>query len=233
MTTISVIIPAYNEEKYIEKTLKSIQKLDRKPDELIVVDSGSTDKTVKIARSLGAEILAVKQRGIGLARNSGLKKAKGDIVAFTDADTVVPKDWLTKIEETLADPKVVGVYGIFTVPDGELLYRLHIAYTGAWLNRIYYLFGILMAPGQNMAFKRKVGIAAGGFPEDFIIAEDIEMMSRLKKKGKVIFRQDLVVVSSGRRGKEGAPQLLARSFKFMFYYVFFKKGNKVGFPDIR
>src|SRR5512143_1531574 len=98
--TISVVIPAYNEEKYLPRTLESLKKLDRKPDEIVVVDGGSTDKTASIAREHGATVITVAHRGIGFARDKGLMKATGDIVAYTDADTVVPHDWLTKIETT-------------------------------------------------------------------------------------------------------------------------------------
>ena len=230
--TITVIIPAYNEEELISKTFESLKKLERKPDELIVVDSNSTDKTVKIAKSYGAKVLEVEKRGIGFAREKALQAGKCDIVAFTDADTIVPKDWLTKIEETLLRPGVVGVFGTYRVPSGWWVYRWYVNYLQPILNQIYLWFGIPMAPGQNMAFLRKIGIEAGGFPEDFLIAEDLEMASRLMKKGKVIFRQDLIVKSSGRRGDEGTKGI-SRIFKAFFLYFFFKKGNKIGFPDIR
>lgn len=230
--TISVVIPSYNEENYLPRTLDSLKKLDRKPDEVIVVDGGSTDATVKVAREHGADVIIVPHRGIGFARDKGLNKAKGDIVAFTDADTIVPHDWLTKIEETLVQPGVVGVFGGFRVPDGWWVYRWYVNYIQPWLNQVYYWFGIYMAPGQNMAFIRKTGLEVGGFPEDYKIAEDIEMVTRLRKKGKVVLRQDLIVLSSGRRGNEG-PSMMVRIFKAFFLYFFFKKANRIGFPDMR
>jgi len=229
---ITVIIPAYNEEKYLPKTLESLKRLDRTPDEVIVVDGGSTDNTAHVARKHGANVIIVPHRGIGFARQQGLKKATGDIVAYTDADTVVPNDWLVKIEETLEKPGVVGVFGTFRVPDGWWVYRWYINYIQPTLNQIYYWFGVYMAPGQNIAFIRTEGISAGGFPEDYKIAEDIEMARRLSTRGKVIFRQDLIVISSGRRGKEGVG-MMVRVFKAFFLYFFFKKANTIGFPDIR
>ncbi len=230
--TISVIIPAYNEEKYLPRTLDSLRTLDRKPDEVIVVDGGSTDNTAALAKKHGAKVIIVSHRGIGFARQQGLKKATRDIIAFTDADTVVPQDWLVKIEETLSRPTVVGVFGTFRVPDGWWVYRYYINYIQPWLNQLYYWFHLPMAPGQNIAFIRIVGLAAGGFPEDYKIAEDIEMMSRLWKKGRVVFRQDLIVQSSGRRGNEGVGMFI-RIFKAFFYYLVFKRANTIGFPDMR
>jgi peptidoglycan-N-acetylglucosamine deacetylase len=230
--TISVVIPAYNEEKYLPRTLESLHKLDRKPDEIIVVDGGSTDDTAKIARQNGATVITVAHRGIGFARDKGLEKANSDIIAFTDSDTVVPRDWLTKIEETLTRPGVVGVFGTFRVPDGWWVYRWYINYIQPGLNQLYYWLGIPMAAGQNIAFLRKVGLAVGGFPEDYKIAEDIEMATRLKKAGKVLLRADLIVSSSGRRGNEGIG-MMTRVFKAFFLYFIFKKANKIGFPDMR
>lgn len=229
---ITVCIPTFNEEKYLPQTLLSLRRLNRKPEEIIIVDSGSTDKTVEIARRAGAKVLIFHRRGIGYARQQGLKAATGDLIAYTDADTEVPTDWLNKIEETLIRPGVVGTFGIFRVPSGWWLYRSFVNYLQPTLNRIYYWLGIPMAPGQNIAFIRKVGLECGGFPEDFKIAEDIEMARRLMTKGKVIMRSDNIVTSSGRRGDEGT-NLFSRAIKAFFLYFVFRKANKIGFPDMR
>lgn len=231
--TISVIIPAYNEEKYLPRTLDTIRALDRKPDEMIVVDGGSTDKTAAVAKAHGARVITIPHRGIGFARQKGLDAASGDIVAFTDADTIVPKDWLTKIEQTLSRPGVVGVFGNFIVPDGWLPYRLYvntIQQVGNWL--WWHILRVPWAPGQNTAFLRQAGINAGGYPVDYKIAEDIEMVRRLMKIGKLVYRPDLLVISSGRRGNEGIG-LLTRVLKVFVYYFLFRRADIIGFPDIR
>lgn len=230
--TISVIIPAYNEEVYLPKTLNSLKKLNRQPDEIIVVNGSSEDKTSTTARQMGAKVLLVPHRGIGFARQQGLTQARGDVIAFTDADTIVPPDWLDKIITTLEKPGVVGVFGTFRVPDGWWVYRYYVNYFQPSLNQIYFWLGIPMAPGQNLAFWREKAIAAGGFPIDFKIAEDIEIVRRLMRLGKVVFRQDLIVTSSGRRGNEGIGALW-RIFKAFYYYFFFRQANRIGFPDMR
>lgn len=229
---ISVVIPAYNEERYLPKTLDSLKALDRNPDEIIVVDGASTDKTAEIAKKHGATVITVAHKGIGFARQQGLLKTTGDIVAYTDADTIVPKDWLVKIEETLSGPGVSCVFGTFRVPDGWLPYRFYINILQPVLNQIYFFFGVPMAPGQNIAFLRQKALDVGGFPTDYKIAEDIEMARRLKTVGKLIFRQDLIVISSGRRGNEG-PSMLGRVFKAFFLYFIFRQANTIGFPDQR
>lgn len=83
---LSVVIPVYNEEKYIRDCLLSIMKGIRTPDELIVVDGGSTDRTVAIARELGAIVLSNPYRNAAAGRNIGIKAATGRVVAFTDGD---------------------------------------------------------------------------------------------------------------------------------------------------
>lgn len=231
--TISVIIPAYNEERYLSRTLDTIRTLDRKPDEVIVVDGGSTDGTAAVAKKYDAKVLTIPHRGIGFARQKGLEAASGDIVAFTDADTTVPKDWLTKIEQTLSRPRVVGVFGNFIVPDGWLPYRLYvntIQQVGNWL--WWHILRVPWAPGQNTAFSRQAGINAGGYPVDYKIAEDIEMVRRLMRIGKLVYRPDLLVISSGRRGNEGIG-LLTRVLKVFVYYFLFHRADIIGFPDIR
>lgn len=230
--TISVVIPAYNEEKYLPGTLASIATLERKPDEVIVIDGGSTDKTADVARSLGARVVTTEHLGIGFARQKGIESAHGDVIAFTDADTIVPPHWLTVIETTLSRPGAVGIFGGFRVPDGPFPYRLYINVFQPFLNQMLFWFGFPMASGQNLAFWREKALDAGGFPVDYRIAEDIEMARRLKTKGKLVYLGDLVVSASGRRGNEG-PGMILRVAKAFFLYFFFRKANTIGFPDQR
>lgn len=232
--TISVVIPAYNEEKYIGQTLKSIQNQIRKPDEIIVVDASSTDRTAEVSRNYRAKVITEERRTIGFSRQVGLKAAKGEVVAFTDADAILPPNWLERVEAMLKQNGVVGVFGGFRVPDGPWWYRFYINVIQPILNYGYYTFlRIPMATGQNMAFYKRWALAAGGFPEEFKIAEDIEIARRLMRAGKIIFRQDFYVLASGRRGYEGFGRILNRIIKAFFYYFIFHRADKVGFPDVR
>lgn len=230
--TISLVIPAYNEEKYLPKTLASIAALTRKPDELILIDGGSTDATAKIAREAGAKVVTIPHRGIGFARQQGILAATGDVVAFTDADTLVPPTWLTKIEETLSRPGVVATYGHYIVEGGWWPYRFIINI----LQPPWVLFMRLihhpLAPGQNSAFWKKSALEAGGYPIDFLSAEDLEIARRLLKFGRVVYRPDNIVFSDSRRGNEGI-RFFTRVFPMMFRYLVFGKADTASFPDIR
>ncbi|MBI5621028.1 glycosyltransferase [Candidatus Gottesmanbacteria bacterium] len=232
--TVSVIIPALNEEKYLPQTLASVNALDRRPDEIIVVDAQSEDKTAAIAKSYGAKIVSVDRRSIGYSRNKGLEAAMGDIVAFTDADTILQHNWLSSILSLLEKHKAVGVFGGFRVPDGPWWYRLYINVFQPFANTLTYaIFRIPFATGQNMAFYRKNAVSAGGFPEDFKIAEDIEIARRVMSTGPIVFNQQFYVMASGRRGFEGFWQLISRSFTAFFYYFIYHKADKIGFPNVR
>ena len=95
---VSVVIPAFNEEKYIGKCLKSVVNQIMPADEIIVVNNNCTDKTEVIAKKFGARIVKEKVQGMTPARNRGFNSVKYEIIARTDADTVVPKDWIKIIK---------------------------------------------------------------------------------------------------------------------------------------
>ncbi len=233
--TISVVIPAYNEEKYLPKTLESLKKLDRKPDEIIIVDGGSTDATAKVARARGATVITVAHRGIGYARQEGLKHAKGDIVAYTDADTIVPHNWLDNIVADLSRPNASASYGgyrVTKVSNQGLFYIYFINWVNPILFRISSFFGLHLGGGQNISFWREKGLRAGGFPTNFKSVEDYEMLRRLSKVGKVIYNPHNFVLSSGRRAKEGAAMIL-RVTRGMIIYFLTGRADTFGFPDIR
>lgn len=232
--TITIIIPALNEEKYLPMTFASIKKMDRQPDEIIVVNAQSEDKTGVIAKNFGAKVVTVDRRSIGYSRQKGLEAATGDIVAYTDADTILPTDWLSTVLTIMEKQKVVGVFGGFRVPDGPWWYRAYINGIQPITNTITYaLFRIPFATGQNMAFYRTNALSAGGFPVDFKIAEDIEIARRVMSTGPIVFQQNFFVIASGRRGYEGFWQLITRGFSAFFYYFIYRRADKIGFPNLR
>ncbi len=233
---ISVVIPAYNEEKYIGRTLDSINNLEKKKDwdvEVLVINGGSTDNTENVAKSYGAKVINESHKGIGFARQEGIKHAKGEIVAFTDADTIVPEFWLLRHIETLLKQNVSFTYGTFRVKDGCFPYYHYINYiqpTSLWL--IHQILGKPMAAGQNLAFWRDKALAVGGFDDKILLFEDIDFAIRMKKVGKVIFIPDLVVISSGRRSNEGWKFFIRMTFVTLKYFLLGVR-SLGGFPDFR
>lgn len=107
---ISVIIPVFNEEKYIAKCIESIVKQSIKPFEIIVVDDGSIDNTSAIAKKYGINIFKLKHGGTGQAKNYGASKAKGEILIFIDADMYLDKDYIKNIISPILKEKCICTY---------------------------------------------------------------------------------------------------------------------------
>jgi len=133
---ISVVIPAYNEEKYLGRCLRALrnQNYPRSCYEVIVVDNGSTDSTAEIARSCGARVVREGVKGVAWARQRGALAAMGEVIAFTDADTIVLPHWLARIAAHFtADPTLGGLYGPVYFSGGRPHDRLIMIYPVTWL----------------------------------------------------------------------------------------------------
>lgn len=232
---ISIIIPSFNEEKYIGKTLASINKIDRGDHsiELLVIDNNSKDKTANVAKENGAKVYSIESPGVGFARQYGLKHATGEIVLFTDSDTEVPADWMIRHVKALQESGVSCTFGSFRVGGALTPFSFHANYIQPyWIGWANTLLGIPTASGQNIAFWRKLALEAGGFDEKLRIFEDIDFAIRLKKMGKVKYLFDSVVQTSGRRANEGLSYFWHVSV-LAFKYFILKKRDLGGFVSYR
>ena len=110
---VSIVVPAYNEEKTIEGCIQSLLGLTypKNKYEILIVDNNSNDKTAKIIQEYDISYLKETKPGPSAARNLGIKKAKGEIIAFIDADCVVDKNWLKNLVKGFDNPKIVGSGG--------------------------------------------------------------------------------------------------------------------------
>jgi glycosyltransferase involved in cell wall biosynthesis len=110
----TVVVPTYNRLNSLKDTIKSLLHQDFPDLEIIIVDDGSTDGTSiyldKIKRTRGLSVIHQINKGPAAARNSGIREAKGDIIAFTDDDCVVPPDWVSRITKEFKDP-IIGFIG--------------------------------------------------------------------------------------------------------------------------
>jgi GT2 family glycosyltransferase len=186
---ISVVVCAYNAERTIAACLESLRAL-RYPDyESIVVDDGSTDRTVQICqRHPEVRVLSQENRGLSAARNAGVQAATGEIVAFTDSDCVVDPDWLTYLAHTLRDGSYVAVGGPNLPPPEESRTAACVAASPG--GPMHVLLNDEVAehiPGCNMAFRKEVIEAIGGFDTIFRAAgDDVDVCWRLQNHGHVI-----------------------------------------------
>lgn len=202
---LSVIIPAFNEERYLPQTLahlrRAIGHLGAEPGrgvEILVVDNASTDRTAEIAEASGAKVIHVPEHNIGRVRNAGAAAASGDVLVFLDADTTVPEDVLSRIVQAMEVPTCLG--GAVDT-DHRPARRLIRLYLRTW-RMIGLLFG--MAQGALQFCRREAFSALGGYDESIYMGEDVDFYWRLGKLAKarsqhIRILRDIRVVPSARR----------------------------------
>ncbi|NTV01004.1 MAG: glycosyltransferase family 2 protein, partial [Methanoregulaceae archaeon] len=153
---ISVVIPSYNEEKNIAACLKSLsdQTIGRDEYEIIVVDGNSKDRTREIAAEYADMVFIQTSRKVGGARNDGARKAKGEILATTDADSIIPRDWLEVIRDGFShDPQIVQLYGPVDPLEGGLKNHLFLAFANNFSRIGYHTRLFYYTLGCNTAFR--------------------------------------------------------------------------------
>lgn len=178
----SLIIPAYNEERLLGRLLDSVDAARAtygRGDavELIVADNASTDRTAVIAATRGCRVIAVEKRVIAAARNAGARAARGEFLAFVDADAQVHPDTFVEIDRALADPRVVAG------ATGARLERwsIGIAFTYAMIVPIVFVTGM----DTGVTFCRKEDFEAiGGYDESRLVAEDVAFLWALRRLGQ-------------------------------------------------
>lgn len=199
---ISVIIPALNEERYINSSLNGLKNQTFKNFETIVVDGGSTDGTRNVAEK-NAKVIVERRKGAASARNTGAKIARGDILLFLDADTVPSKSLLSTYASAFKNGKVAVATGpIRPLEDTSLFVRTGYSFVSVLLVRVSILVGRPSVVGANFAVRKDAFKRAKGFNPKMITYEDWDLSVRLKKYGKVRFIQDAAVKTSIRRIKK-------------------------------
>jgi glycosyltransferase involved in cell wall biosynthesis len=186
---VSVVIPAYNEEESILKTLSSLSKsVTRRCVEFIVVNNNSKDTTAAIAHSTGARCILEPQQGITAARNAGLVAARGKYVLNADADTLYPPGWIEQMVTPLDNGKVTCVYGRFsfipTAGTPRLLYFFYEYIAGfmRWFNRTFREEAVNVY-GFNSGFKKEQALQVNGFDHPPGANEDGWLALKLREKG--------------------------------------------------
>ncbi|MFQ5944623.1 MAG: glycosyltransferase [Anaerolineae bacterium] len=212
---ISVVVPAFNEEEWIEACVRSLMNQDypRHLREVIVVDNSSSDRTAEIARAHGARVVREPERGVARARQRGAIAARGQILAGTDADTIAPRDWLRRIAQAFAaEPDLIAITGPLLLHDGTSAQRwLTENVLNAWL-RLNCGLGRYVFTGNNYAVRSEVYWNAGGFDTSLLSGEDTDLARRISRHGKVRFDSRVRMSMSSRRIKEGYGNLVLRTW---------------------
>ena len=195
----SVIIPALNEAKNLSRNLPQVRaQLDR-TDELIVVDNGSSDATVAIAKEHGADVVFESVRGRSQARNAGIKRSRGEIVVFLDADCLPEQDWLHHLIVGFEDARVGCVAGEITVSHGDNGLGRYLSKKGHLTQEVNFQHPFLPFGGSaNVAFRRSVLDKIGGFDENLFSGHDADLCWRMQLETdlKIIRAPDAIVYHS-------------------------------------
>lgn len=190
LPVVSVIIPALNEAENIERCLLSVinQEYPTSRYEIIVVDNGSLDSTVEIGRACGAAVYVLPQVSVAALRNHGAKKAKGDVLAFIDADCEAGEGWILKAVETLKKCGLTG-NGCLASSKGSIIEK-------AWgLHYLNQTGNERLILGGNMIVQRAVFDAIGGFDESLRSGEDYDICLRVIKSGGAVTRNEMLQVT--------------------------------------
>jgi glycosyltransferase involved in cell wall biosynthesis len=192
---ISFIVPAYNEEALIARTLEALNRAGTnlaETYEIVVADDASSDRTAAIAEAYGARLVSVSHRQIAATRNAGAREANGDKLIFVDADTVVSNEVVRAAVDAMDQGAAGG--GSAVGFDGRLPRYAELVFPV--MVRLFRVTGL--ACGCFLFCTRRAFDAVGGFDETLFASEEIAMSLALKRQGRfVVLRES--VISSGRK----------------------------------
>ena len=192
---ISVVIPALNEAECIESALQSVRR-QTPAHEIIVVDAGSLDETAAIASRYARVMQAPGGRSGQM--NAGAAQARGDILLFLHADTLLPSDGLERVRAALSDPACPGGAFRLSFDRATPLLRFY-----AWFSRLH--LPSLCFGDRGCFIRRSAFEESGGYP-DVPIFEDIELARKIHARGDFAFLKQCVT-SSARRFRKRGPLL--------------------------
>lgn len=210
---ISIIIPTLNEEETIGKLILHLQKRSAGYiTEIIVADGGSTDRTIEFARKMNAKVIKCKDKGRGVQMNEGASNAKGEILYFLHADTILPDGFDRLIIQAYKNGIKSGCFRL-RFDDTHWALRFY-----SWFTR--FETTLVRFGDQSLFVDKKLFSRLGGFDESLIVMEDQEIIRRLKKQTGFKLAKEYVVTSSRKYRENGVFRLqFIYSFIFTLYYA--------------
>ena len=237
---VSVIIPTHNRMEPLEKCLARVcsQDYPKKSYEIMVVDDYSTDGTPSLVRMLqkkhhNLHYLQIQRKSPGAARNAGLAKAKGEIIAFTDDDCVAPHDWISSLVKEFLGTDTAAVGGAVSNPTNRYIaHASHLLNFYPWLPAGKKRF-MKEIPTANVAYRRASiqGMLFPEFPNDSVYEDSLFNYALYRKEGKILFCPNIIVEHHAWGEDDGLKKffLLQRKKAYGFlrggYIVHGKKGT--------
>ncbi|MSR87118.1 glycosyltransferase [Candidatus Peribacteria bacterium] len=236
---VTVVIPAFNEEEHIAACLEAFTRQQTSiPFDIILVDNCSNDRTSEVAQTFASrlplKIIHEGKKGRGAARARGFAEATGSIILSTDADTIVPPNWVTAFAGALMlRQDVVAVTG-----------RPMLTEFSWWKNAVFntivplcivingFFFRNVGLSGFSFAVRKSAYDQAGGFDAEADAYEDLDLANRVRKIGKIVYLAHPAVIFSGRRFKHG---LIRGLFEYWhtFFHKFILRKRRVILSDVK
>jgi len=225
--TFSVIIPTLNEEENLGVCFKSLMEQTRGDFEVIIVDGGSRDRTVAMAERYGFDIIEVEKtrpHDVSAAKNEGARHAHGDFLFFLDADMALDSNCFEVLVEEYREPEVIGVACKVLPLEGKGLE-----------NAMYQCNNILARVANRIgvhelsyfschSYRKRFFEKAGGFREDLLACEDLDLSLRLSHLGRYIVTSRTTLWTSPRRLREWSyPGYVYRYLKYLTQYYLKKQ----------
>lgn len=189
---ISVIIPTYNDEGFIRSTISYLQDnaYTRLLKEIIVVDAGSTDSTIRIAQAAGATLLKSTRRNRAVQMNLGAEYAKGEILYFITPGTLPPQNYCNEIVRAALHGKSLGTFEVKYENNHWLLNTM------TWFANKKKKFTSL--DGQSLFVKKDLFDKAGRFREELALMEEHELVRRLKRYADFVILNDKIISTAAK-----------------------------------
>jgi glycosyltransferase involved in cell wall biosynthesis len=190
---ISVIIPAHNEERYLAQTLEALRRQNYGWFEVIVVANGCTDRTREVARGKCNRLIVLSQKGLGVARNLGARMARGELLLFLDADTLLEPMTLREVAQRFTAQDAAGtVRG--RPDDSRLPYRLIYG-----MKNFVHRYSLHPGSSGVMLCWKEQFVRVGGFDEALEVRENSDLLKRLRRLGHYKYIGSVSATTSMRR----------------------------------
>ncbi|MGS0748775.1 TIGR04283 family arsenosugar biosynthesis glycosyltransferase [Halpernia sp. GG3] len=209
---ISVVIPTFNEEDQITKTILEVKKRDlaKLVSEIIISDGQSTDKTINLAKMAGANVYLSPKKGRAAQMNFGASQAKNEIIYFLHADSIPPENFSEKILDAFKSNNKSGCFRL------EFDYKHWFLKANAWFTK--FDVNAIRFGDQSLFVTKEVFLKSGGFNENLLMMEDQEIISRIKKYGMFLVMDGAVITSARKYLDNGIYRMQGIFFKIWFLY---------------
>ena len=237
-SSVSVVIPVLNASRTLRFLFDALDRLAPAPNEVVLIDNGSTDESLSLLRSFartragGVRVLEEPRKGAAAARNTGIRAAAGEVVAFTDSDCSPDAAWLSHLTSAYRDPSVGAVAGRVMGATAEdalqifsALYTLRLPETSSrhreWTPRGGGF------PTANFSVRRAIAIELGGFDESAVVSgEDYDFCARLYRRGVTIAYVPEALVAHHHRAS--LPGVMKQAFGFGQGHAFLFRRHGAG-----